>query len=191
MESVPGARVGVHLEGLAVFLESRLVLGPRLIDEIVVLGVVDQQRRLDVADLGGRGRGSVERCAGIEVGAKPYRQPVHHAASPAEPDRAQLAGRQFVILEKVGAVDHVLAQLLLIQGALHGAAVVVVAGVAADGGQSIGSQGHESRHRGSARNILDVGIETAVLVDYQNRREWAGADGLHQVAAHLARAATG
>jgi hypothetical protein len=74
---------------------------------------------------------------------------------------------------------------------LHGAAVVVVAGIAPDGLAPVRGQRQEALDGRAARHVLDVGVEAAVLVDDQHGRERALARGLHEVAAHGAGAAAG
>ena len=89
-------------------------------------------------------------------------------------------------LQKLGAVRHIGAQLVLVELGLERATVVVVTGIAADRKQSIRCQGKETFNRAAPCHVLDVGIEAAIFVHHQHRRERSVALGLHQVAAHLA-----
>ncbi len=93
--------------------------------------------------------------------------------------------------EKARAVDHVLAQLGLIQAPLHGAAIVVVAWIAADRRQPVRRQRQVPFDRGASRHVLDVGVQSAVLVDDQHRRKRSLAGRPYQVAAHPPRCAAG
>ena len=125
------------------------------------------------AHVGRRRRGAVERHAGVEVRAHRDGQVVDHAAAPAEARRAELARRQLVRLQVTRAVDHVLAQLRLIEAGLQRAAVVVVAGIAADRRQAVGRQRDEARDGGAPRDVLDIRIQAAVLVNHEHGRKRA------------------
>ena len=83
------------------------------------------------------------------------------------------------------AVQHVGAQLRLVELGLHRAPVVVVARIAAERRQAVGREREEALHRRAPRHVLDVRIQAAVLVDHQHRRQRPVARRLHQVAAHL------
>ena len=50
------------------------------------------------------------------------------------------------------------------------AALVVVAGIAADRGEAVGRERHEVLEREPARDVFDVRVEPAVLVDDQDAR---------------------
>ncbi len=58
---------------------------------------------------------------------------VGRGAAPAKARRTELAARQFMRLQIRGAVHHVLEKLCLIETSLHGATVIVVTRIAADG----------------------------------------------------------
>ena len=92
-------------------------------------------------------------------------------------------------LEKPGAVQHVGAQLALVETGLQRAAVVVIAGIAADREQAVRRQREKSLDCAAARHVLDVGVEAAVLVDHQDGGEGAVPGRLHEIAAHRARIA--
>ena len=104
----------------------------------------------------------------------PQQKPV----TPSLPDDSACA------LRIARAVQHVGAQLALVEAGLQRAAVIVVAGIAADGKQAVGRQRQKPFGRGAARHVLDVGIEPAILVDHQHDGKRPVALGLHQVAAH-------
>ena len=184
-----GAGIDEHLVALVAGLQRRLEGGPHGVDALVVLGVLDQQRRLDRGHRRGLGRGAVERHACGEVGAHGGRQEVGGPAAPAEAGGAELAGGERVGLQESRAVQHVGAQLGGIEAGLQRAAVVVVAGIAADREQAVGREGEEAVECCAPRHVLDVGVEAAVLVNHQHRGERARARGLHQIAAHGARGA--
>ena len=73
------------------------------------------------AHVGRGGRRAVERHAGVQVRADRDGEVVHHAAAPAEPGRTELACRKLVLLQKQRTVDHVLAQLRLVETRLQSA----------------------------------------------------------------------
>ena len=120
----------------------------------------------------------------MHVRAERGREIIDHAAAVAEAGDAELAGRQLVRLEKARAVEQVGAQLGLVEIALQGAAVVIVARVAADRRQPVGREREETIDGGAARDVLDIGIEAAVLVDHQHGRERPRAGRLDEVTAH-------
>ena len=82
------------------------------------------------------------------------------------------------------AVDHVGAQLALVEAGLQRAAVVVIARISADRRQPVGSKRQKPLGRDPAGHVLDVGIEPAVLVDHQDGGERPRSARLHQVSAH-------
>src|SRR4051812_44498364 len=90
VEPVLGARVLEHLVLHVVRLERGLVAGGAGVDAVVVLGVVDEQRRLDLGHLLVLGGHAVEGDRGGEIGDA-RGQHVHDAAAPAEADRADAA----------------------------------------------------------------------------------------------------
>src|SRR5215471_4928074 len=99
VEGVLRARIDVLSVLLVVGLERSLEVGDAFVDVVVVLGVLQKQRRFDRRDLvGGRLRaivgdaGSKVRTVGGHA--------VHDAAAEAEADRADLAGRFRVTLEE-------------------------------------------------------------------------------------------
>ncbi len=88
-------------------------------------------------------------------------------------------------------VHHVAGELLRVEIALQVAAIVVVAWIAANRRQAVRRQRQEAGDRRAARNVFDVRIESAVLVHDQNAGKRPLAFRLYQVAAHVARGATG
>ncbi len=191
VKAVLGVGIHVHLVAHAGSLQCCLERRPHGVDALVVLRILDEQRRLDVGHARRLGRRAVERHARLQVGAQGNRQGVHRAAAPAEAGDAERARRQRMRLEKTRAVEHVGAQLGLVEAGLQRAALVVVAGIAADRKQSIRRQRQEALRGGAPRHVLDVGVESAVLVDHQHGGERPLSARLHQVAAHGAGAAAG
>ena len=74
-------------------------------------------------------------------------------------------------LEQFGRGDEVLSHLGGVALRLHGAALVVVSRVAAQRGQRVGRKRQESLDRQPTGDVLDVGIQPAILVDDEDRRE--------------------
>ena len=184
MEAVQRPLVHLHVVVDPVLLERGLVVGPHGVDARVVARVDDEEGGLDPADVLARGRGAVEGHAGLQVGPELHREAVGHAAAPAEAGGAELPVRGPVGLEVARAVDHVLVEARRLEAPLQRAAVVVVAGVAADRRQSVRRQGEEAGDAGAPCDVLDVRVQAAVLVDDDHGRERPVARRLHQVPAH-------
>ena len=65
-------------------------------------------------------------------------------------------------------------------------ALVVIAGVSADGAQSIRRQGNKTGLGNPARNVFDIGIEATVFVNDNHRRHFSRRlRRAHEVSAHL------
>ena len=95
-----------------------------------------------------------------------------------------VSGRAF---SQPAAGDEVLARLGLIELREHLAGLVFVAGIAAEREQRVRRERDEVVERQAARDVLDVRVQPAVLVDDEDRRQLAGGLGRpHEVAAHLA-----
>ena len=125
---------------------------------------------LTLAASAGARRVAIERHAGIEVGQR-GRQLVHDAAAPAEADRAQLAVGVGARSQPAAAATKSSRVLRLVQLGEGVARLVFVARIAAQRRQRVGREGHEAVEREAARDVLDVRIEAAVLVDHQHRRQ--------------------
>ena len=186
-----GARVEERLVRHAGSFQRRLIRRPHAIDALVVLRVLDEQRRLDPRHRGRLRRRAVVRHAGLQIRAHRRSEVIHHATAVAEPGRAELAGGKLVGLQKPRAVEEIRAQLRLVEVALQRAAVVVVARIAADRKQAVRRERKKALDRGAAGDVLDVRIEAAVFVDDDHRRKRPHAHGLHEIAAHGARIAAG
>ena len=98
-------------------------------------------------------------------GAEPNGQVIGDAAAEAESGGADLAGAVGARLQPVRRGNEILEHLLAIDLHEKQAAVVVVAGKAAEGGESVGREGHEVGHGEAARDVFDVGVQAAVFVD--------------------------
>src|ERR1043166_6692712 len=99
VKAVLGAGVNVRLVAGVIGFESRLVRRPQRVDALVVLGVVDQQRRLDRRHGRGLGRGTVEWDGRLEIGPERDRQVIGRAAAPTETRDAELARGGRVVFE--------------------------------------------------------------------------------------------
>ncbi len=95
-------------------------------------------------------------------------------------------------LEELECGDPVLHHDLAVQLPLQGPALVVVAGVAAQGREGVGAQRHEVGGGEAAHHVLDVGVQAPVLVDHQHGRlGLGGTGGEGQKPPHGARALGG
>jgi hypothetical protein len=82
----------------------------------------------------------------------------------------------------------VLARLGLVELREHLARLVLVAGIAAEREERIGCEGHEALEGDATRDVLDVGIEPAVLVDHEHCRQLPRSlGGPDEIAPHAAR----
>jgi hypothetical protein len=92
------------------------------------------------------------------------------------------SGRRIQVFGHLRAVD-LLEQL---------GTILVIAGIAAHRRQPVGRHGHEACHRQPSRDVLDVGIEAAILVNHDDRGELAARrGGPHQIAVDMAGAVGG
>ena len=107
-----------------------------------------------------------------------------------KPRRAEPPRRQLVRLEKPRAVQHVGAQLRLVEFPPKRARFVVVAGIAAERREAVGRERDVAFDRGAPRDILDIGIQSAVLVDDEHRGPRPLPRRPHEVAAHRFGVAT-
>src|SRR5439155_7546354 len=92
VKAVLGAGIYVRLVLYAACLQGRLVGRPQRVHALVALGVLDQQRRLDVRHSRRLGRRAVERDGRLQVRAERDRQEVGRTAAPAETRDSELAG---------------------------------------------------------------------------------------------------
>ena len=92
--------------------------------------MLDHQGRLDLGGLATVRRGAVEGHACRHLGIR-HGQSVHHTAAVAEFHRADLAIGAIERLQILEAREEIIQQRVLIATALHLAALVVIAGIAA------------------------------------------------------------
>src|SRR5581483_4433634 len=92
-------------------------------------------------------------------------QLVDDAAAKAETDGPQSAGTVRARLEPSRRREKVLEHLRAIELAEQLQALLVVAGIPAERGQGVGRERDEIGDREPPRDILDIGIEAAILVD--------------------------
>ena len=129
---------------------------------------------------------AVEGDRAAEVG-DPRRQHVGDAAAVAEPDDSDLAGALRAGLEHGRGGHEVLARLRLIQLGKQLAGLVLVAGIAAERGQRVGRERDEVLERQPPGDVLDVRVQSAILVHDEDAGQLVLAVGrLGEVAAHLA-----
>ena len=133
---------------------------------------MQQQRRVDGGDLVGRHLQPVVDNAGLQIGRQ-HRDAIDDAAAPAEADNADLAGGFHVLLqERHGGCDAARG-VAGIERADHVAGLVLIGRRAAERREHIDRQAEEAFERDAARDVLDVRIETAVLVDDDDGRAFA------------------
>src|SRR6185312_1212831 len=82
-----------------------------------------------------------------------------------ESNRAEFASGIGTRLEPLGRRDEIFGHLLSIHRSKGGAALFIAAGIAAHRSQSIRRKGNKISGREPARHVLDVGIESAVLMN--------------------------
>ena len=118
----------------------------------VILGVLDEQRRLDAVDSGFR-CGAVKRHGGVQVSTHLDGEVVHRAAAPAEPGGTELAVRQGMGFQEPGRVEEIDVQLAAVEAALQLLAIVVIAGIARRPGPARRAPARETRRlRRAARH---------------------------------------
>ncbi len=137
----------------------------------VLRGVVDQHGRFDLCDFVGRRRRAVEGHGDREIVAKPDRERIGNPAAEAEPDDADLARAVGTGLQPARRRDEVLGHLGAVDLLKRLPTLLVIARIAADAGQSVRREGNEVFGSEAARDILDVRIQAAILVDHQDSRQ--------------------
>ena len=132
VEPVLRTRIGELLIARPVRLERRLVGRPSRVDAVVVLGVMNQQRRRDLGHILRPRLAAVERGGRVDVATQLHRQVVDDTAAEAEADGAEAPGT-------VGSAAHVARRgeeighhHRLLQRPLHLSALFVGARVAAE-----------------------------------------------------------
>ena len=170
VEAVIGAFVDVSLMRHVGFAERLIESRPSPRDALVELAVLRVDRRLDLGDVLGLRLRAVERYRGVEVGAHPHRQLVDNPAAKAEADRAQFAGRVRARLQPFRRREEILAHLAAVELAEQRRSLLFVARIPTDRTQLVRREGDEIRDRQPPRDILDEGVEAAILVDDDDRR---------------------
>src|SRR5438034_2172929 len=187
VEPVLRAGVLVHLVLHVVRLQRRFVGRPPGVDTIVILRVMNEQRRFDIGDVRGSGLPAVEGYCRREI-RQPRREHIDDAAAVAEPDRADLSGAVRSILQKARRGHEILPYPGLTELREDLPRFVLVARVAAERRQRVGRERHEVVERETPGNVLDVRIQPTVLVHDENARQLAfRGDRTHQVSTRLFR----
>ncbi len=156
--------------------QRRLVVLDAGVDAFVEAGIVQHQRSLDFRHVLRRRLPSVEGHGGREFG-NGHRGCVADAATIAEADDANPAGRAFMRHQEIDGGEEIVHQLHRVDGLLQLAALVVVAGIAADACQPVGGQREVASLAKPPRDILDIGVEAAILVHDDHCGQLAGGGG--------------
>ena len=154
-----------------VCLEGSFVGRPAGIDALVHLGVVKQQGSFDLLGVLCGGLATVKGSRCFDDVGKPNRQRVGHASAEAESHDADGTIAISMLLEEASRRDEVFGNLVAIELALHGPAFVVIAGIASQRSEGIGAEGDESGDSSPSHDILNVGIQTTVLMNDENARQ--------------------
>jgi hypothetical protein len=153
-------------------LQGRLVVGNAGVDALIDRCVVEEQRRVDLRHLFGRDLSTVVRHAGIQRGAGGG-DPVHHASPPAEPHTAHFARRFRMLRHEGHGTGQTCDAFRSVQGAEQLPHLRLVGRRSAVRRQDVGGERQEALDAKRPRDILDVRVETAILVDDDDRgRFW-------------------
>lgn len=188
MKAVVGRRIDVSLIAAAGLLEGGFVDGPAFSHARIQFPIVEEERGFDLRHFFGGRLASVERDGSDDDLGEADGEGIGHAATEAEADDADLSSAGGMLLEPLGSGDEVFGHLGGVAFRLHLAAFIVVAGVAAEGEEGIGSEGEEAGDGETAGHVFDIGIEPAVFVDDHDAGLLRGADGFGEVAAHFSGA---
>src|SRR5690606_23325609 len=115
--------------------------------------VVDEEGSLDFRHVFGGGLAPVEGHGGGDDLGETDRESRGKGASETEADDPDLAAALGMDVEPLRCGDEVFGDLVRVEFRLQGAAVVVVAGIAAEGGESIGGVGEVTGEPESAGDI--------------------------------------
>ena len=133
VEAVVGSVVDVDHEGLSVRLQRLLVGRVGGVDPLIQARELDHEGRLYGGHvLRGRGR-PVERHTRAQI-RKADGELIHHSAAVAEPDGPDSPGGRLVVTEEPERGHPVLHHRVPVELPLHHPALVVVAGIATQGG---------------------------------------------------------
>ena len=172
MEAVLFAFVGEALELFLVLGQGGFVGGDTGVYALVVAGVLEHQRCGDLGHLRDGGLATVEWDTGVEVFAESVCERVDHSSAEAEADGSELAFAVGTLLEPKGSRNEILGHLLAVNRAKRSRTFLIVARIAADRGQSVGSEGHVTGLCEAAGNVFDIWIEAAVFVDDEDGSEF-------------------
>ncbi len=183
-----GALVDVDFISLAGLLQRRLIGWDARIDALVEPAIVHHHGGVDLRHVLDLRLAAVIGHACIEVRLVD-REVVHRAATPAEADGADLAVAVRASLQigqrRLAIDDHV----RLLQLADHLPALVLVGGRAAHGREIVETERDEALGRHAAGHVLDVRVETPVLMNDDHGRQLArGILRLHEIALEALRA---
>ena len=161
VEAVVGVLVDMPLVGNAGLGKLGVERRPAAGDAGVQLAILGVDRCLDLRCVGGVRLEPVERNRSVEPRAHAHGQLVDDAAAETEADRAELAGRIGQGVQPFGGGEEIRLHLGRIDLLEQRRALLVVAGIAADGGEPVGGEGDEirrsrgagprPRYRGSGR----------------------------------------
>ncbi len=112
-------------------------------------------------------------------------QLIYHPTAEAEPDDTHFAGGAIVRLEPLGGGQEVLGHFFAVTFGLHGAAFIIVAGVATQRSQGVRRQGQKSVDGQASRDVGDIRIQATVFVDHQHGGELAVTGRVGQQPLHL------
>ena len=152
-------------------LERRFIHRPRCDELLILAPVMHEHGGLDLRHVRQRGCAAVERRDRLHVCSHPHSQTVGNAAAEAEAgdrraDRCCRDDSSATSPPERGLPDI----LVRSTDANSFPPCVVVSGVAAHRGQPIRRERHEAFEREASGDVFDVRIESAVLMDHEDRR---------------------
>src|SRR5439155_1779339 len=128
---------------------------------------------------------TVERRDRRDVGAEPHGQGVRNPAAEAETSRADLPRAVRTHLEPERGRHEVFSHLVAIDLAEELAAGIVVTWIPSDRREPVGRKRDEVGEREPARDVLDMRVQAAILVDDHHARalgRGSGARRLYEIA---------
>ena len=176
MEPVVFFRVEEGLVFLVVCLQGSLVFGPSCVYPFIEAGIVQQERGLYLRNHFHRGLTPVKWDGGCQARDADR----HHIGDPpaeAEANHAHLAGAVRMAVQGFIGGDEVFEHLVAVALALQRPPVVIVARVAAQGGQCIGRQGHKTGQGCPTTDVFDMWVQPAVFVHHDDPGQFFGNAG--------------